>query len=204
MQSLLGGSTYRAHELTYAGDLITCGHCGHPITGEAKTKQTRVSVKRYIYYRCTKYSSEDHPRVRLRLDDLDRQVLELFNHIRIDKPNVRDWFKRLLQARIRSTQEHDEKRATEINRQLTFTRNQQDRLLNLRLLDEIDEQTFAAKNTELRDRIAKLSLRLDVDDRSRAERGEEALKAIELSQMLRKNWLTPITARSDDHLKQSV
>ena len=189
VQSLLGGSTYRAHELTYAGDLITCGHCGHPITGEAKTKQTKLGVKRYIYYRCTKYNSDDHPRIRLREDDLDRQVLELFDRIRIDKPSVRDWFKRLLQARIRSAQEHDEKRATEINRQLTSIRNQQDRLLNLRLLDEIDEQAFAAKNTELRDRIAKLSLQLDVDDRSRAERGEEALKAFELSQMLRKKWL---------------
>jgi hypothetical protein len=33
-------------------------------------------------------------------------------------------------------------------------RNQQDRLLNLRLVDAIDESTFASNNTELRDRIA--------------------------------------------------
>ena len=47
-------------------------------------------------------------------------------------------------------------------------------------LEEIDEATFAAKNTELRDRIAQLSLQLDVSDRSRAERGEVALKVFEL------------------------
>jgi len=33
VQTLLGGQVYRTHELTYAGDLIKCGHCGHPITG---------------------------------------------------------------------------------------------------------------------------------------------------------------------------
>ena len=33
-------------------------------------------------------------------------------------------------------------------------RVQQDRLLNLRLLDEIEADTFASKNTELRDRLA--------------------------------------------------
>ena len=40
---------------------------------------------------------------------------------------------------------------------------QQDRLLNLRLLDEIDESTFAAKSMELRDRIARLSLDVEAD-----------------------------------------
>lgn len=36
-------------------------------------------------------------------------------------------------------------------------------------MDEIDEQTFAAKNTELPDRIALLTPKLDTDGRSRAE-----------------------------------
>ena len=36
---------------------------------------------------------------------------------------------------------------------------QQDQSLNLRLLEEIDTGTFAAKQTELRDRAAKLNFR---------------------------------------------
>ena len=77
-----------------------------------------------------------------------------------------------------------------INSQLTSLRNQQDRLLNLRLLDEIDEQTFAGKSTELRDRVAKLDLQLDASDRGRAEKGEVAMRLFELSQTLREKWLT--------------
>ena len=37
VQALLGGHVYQSHEMTYAGERIVCGHCGHPITGEKKT-----------------------------------------------------------------------------------------------------------------------------------------------------------------------
>ena len=190
VQAVLGGSNYRSHELTYANELITCAHCGSPITGECKTKQTKKGEKQYRYYRCTKYNQQDHPRVRLREEELDRQVLVLFDKIKIEDPKVRDWFVRVLQARVRENQKQDEKQAAQINRQLTSLRDQKDRLLNLRLMDEIDEQTFAAKNTEFRDRIAQLTMQLDTDDRSRAEHGELALKVFELSQTLKEKWLT--------------
>lgn len=31
VQVLLGSHVYQSHEMTYAGERITCGHCGHPI-----------------------------------------------------------------------------------------------------------------------------------------------------------------------------
>ncbi len=39
VQALLGGRTYKHHELIYAGELITCGHCGHVIIGERNIKK---------------------------------------------------------------------------------------------------------------------------------------------------------------------
>ena len=60
----------------------------------------------------------------------------------------------------------------------------------MRLLEEIDQETFAAKGTELRDRIAHLMVEMDVCDRGRAESGEIALAAFELSQTLKEKWLT--------------
>ena len=71
VQVLLGGQVYRTHEMTYASDLITCSHCGHTITGERKTKQTKAGERDYVYYRCSKYSSKGHPRVRVTEADLD-------------------------------------------------------------------------------------------------------------------------------------
>lgn len=45
----------------------------------------------------------------------------------------------------------DRERVADINRQLTSLRQQQDRLLNLRLLNEINAETFASKSQEFRD-----------------------------------------------------
>ena len=116
-------------------------------------------------------------------------MLALFARLRIQDEKIRDWFLRVLRARTRETQQIDQNRITDLNRQLTSLRQQQDRLLNLRLLEEIDESTFSSKSTELRDRIAKLSLELEACDCGRAERSELAEKAFELSQSLADKWV---------------
>ena len=83
VQALLGEQVYRTHELTYGSDLITC-QCGHKIVGERKIKLTRAGERDYNYYRCSKYSSKGHPRIRLTEADLDAQVLALFAKLRIE------------------------------------------------------------------------------------------------------------------------
>lgn len=190
VQQLLGGQIYRAHELTYASNLIICTHCGRPITGEVVRKRCKAGIKLHRYYRCSGYNAAGHPRVRLRENELDEQMLRLLDMLRIEDDKVREWFARVLRERTRFSQEASQDQLAELNRQLTMMRRQQDQLLNLRLLEEIDQDTFAAKGTELRDRIAKLSIQVDAHDRGRAEQGEIALKAFELSQTLKEKWLT--------------
>ena len=191
VQVLLGEQTYQAHDLVYGCERITCGHCGHPITGEVKTKQTKKhGVREYTYYRCSRYAKAGHPRIRLREAELDKQVLALFERIRIQDVKVRDWFGRVLRAKARENRETSQERIADLNRQLTSLRNQQDRLLNLRLLEEIDESTFAAKNRELRDRITQLDVQIEGCDRNRADQAELATKVFELSQTLTEKWLT--------------
>jgi site-specific DNA recombinase len=73
---------------------------------------------------------------------------------------------------------------------VTLLIQQQDRLLNMRLSEEIEQDLFAKKHTELRDRLASIKLRLDVLDRSHDERAELAAKVFELSQTLKDQWLT--------------
>jgi hypothetical protein len=68
-------------------------------------------------------------------------------------------------------------------------RQQQDKLLNLRLAEEIDADAFATKKTELRDRIANVTLQMEVVDRDRGEQSELAIKTFELSQALESKWL---------------
>ena len=62
VQKLLGGMTYRSHELVYGSGMITCAHCGGPICGERKTKQTKKEPKDYVYYFCPRAKKDKtHP-----------------------------------------------------------------------------------------------------------------------------------------------
>ena len=190
VQVLLGERIYRAHELTYAGELVTCGHCGRPITGESKIKKTRTGEREYTYYRCTRYASADHPRIRVTEAQLDEQVLILFGKMRIEDQRVRDWVVEVLRARARATQDEARSRTAGVRRELAGIEAQRDRLLNLHLLDEIEASTFSRKDTELRDRAAHLRLQLEAGDRGQSEHADLAIKAFELSQKLAEKWLT--------------
>lgn len=198
-QVLLGEAVYRSHDLTYACELIRCLNCDHPVTGERKTKQTKLGPKDYVYYRCSRYNAPGHPRKRATEAELDSQVLAMFDRIRIKDEKTRDWFLAVLRARTRDDQAQSQQRLSELNRQLTLLRTQQDRLLNLRLLDEISEQTFGSKNTEIRDRIAELNLQMQAADQTRAEQARLAEKVFELSQSLQDKWLTA-DSQSKRHL----
>ncbi|MBL9089921.1 MAG: recombinase family protein [Planctomycetaceae bacterium] len=189
VQVLLGNKVYQSHELTYGGELVVCGHCGRPVTGERKIKSTKKGPKHYVYYRCARYNTPEHPRVRVQEADLDEQVLALFDRMRIKDDGLRDWFSKAIRAKNRSDQQSSKDRIADLNRQITGLREQEERLLNLRLLEEIDASTFARKSTEIRDRVAHLGLQVDACDRGRAENGELAEKVFELSQSLTEKWL---------------
>ncbi len=189
VQALLGDKVRRSHDLLYAGELIHCGHCQRPITGERVFKKTKDGQREYIYYRCAGYLAEGHPRVRVRDFHIDNEVLAMFDRLRVADAEVREWFVAVLRAKTKGEQEASRVRADELQRQLSQVRQQQDRLVNLRLADEIDADTYARKGTELRDRVAGLELQLQACSRSRDECAELAIKTFELSQSLKEKWL---------------
>ena len=190
VQALLGNRQQVTHTLTFAGDLIECGFCGHKITGELKVKQTKSGPRDYIYYRCTKYNQSGHPRTRIKEVDFDNQVLAFFDKIRIEDESIRDWFWAVLASKTKDTQAETRAMQSELQRQSTLLADQKDRLLNLRIDDQIDDNTFAQKNTQLRDRHASIILQLEALNRSRDENAELATRVFELSQTLRMKWLT--------------
>jgi len=190
VQVLLGGKIYHHHELTFGGELVICGHCGRPLTGECKTKATRKGTKTYVYYRCARYNVADHPRIRVQEADLDAQVLSLFDRMHVKDQGVREWFAKVLLAKNRTDLESTKQRVADLQRQITGVREQEERLLNLRLSEEIDSAKYARKSTELRDRLALLTSQADANDSDQAEYGTLAAKVFELSQSLTQKWLS--------------
>ncbi len=189
VQALLGGHRYQCHDLLYASELIRCGHCQHPITGERKIKKLKSGDREYVYYRCTKYTAAGHTRTRLPESSLEEPVLALFARLRVDDENVRDWFVSVLRARTHDEQREARERLADLTRQLSALRGQQDELLNLRLLKEIDADTFSRKATELRDREGRLKVEIEACDLGRHEQADLTVKAFELSQSLIQKWV---------------
>ncbi|GMU37841.1 MAG: recombinase family protein [Phycisphaerae bacterium] len=189
-QALMGGHVYHAHQMTFAGEFMVCGHCGRAVTGEQVIKRSKSGERRYVYYRCSGYTAPGHPRVRVPEPELDRQVLELFGRMKVEDPEVRDWFRMVLASQTRDAQKDSRAQREELLRQSSLLVAQQDRLLNLRIADDVDQETFARKHTELRDRLSSIKLQLDVLDRSHDETAELAAKVFELSQTLQNTWVS--------------
>ena len=188
VQFLLGQKIYRSHEMTYASELIECGHCGCPVTGEAKTKKTKSGEREYVYYRCTKYHKGDHPRIRLTEAEIDAQMLALFDKLRVEDDVFRNTFREELRKATNWDLAGSSKDDDSLKKRHTEVVRLQGQLLNLRLLEEIDADTYACKAQELRDEETELRLKIERCSRGRNELIDIAVKAFELSQNLRAKW----------------
>ena len=181
---------YQKPRITFAAGLMTCGHCGRIVTGEKKHKTSPDGAKReYSYYRCTRYAMEGHPKVRLTEAEIDRQLLALFATIRIEDPQIRQWFVEVIRARAHSGQVENKQHRQELQRQHEQVEAKLKSLLDLRIAAEITPDEYSAKRAEFHDRQAALRLQLESTDRDDHEVAELAVKAFELSQSLTERWL---------------
>ena len=155
-----------------------------------KSKKTKAGIQEYVYYRCSRYNSAHHPRTRLREEELDRQMLGIFDSMRVEDDEVRDWFVDALRSYTRGEQDRSKKQDAEVKRQHSLVQDQKSRLLDLLLLKEIEAETYAKKASELRDREADLWLQVQACSRQGDEESEIVVKAFELSQNLTEKWVT--------------
>jgi site-specific DNA recombinase len=184
VQVLLGNKSHHRHQSVYGSGLIVCGHCGRPILCETKYKRGRE----YQYYRCSSYNKGDHPRERTTGIELDKQMLALFDKLRISDKKVLQWLQRVIRAKMKTEVADNTAQLHEINRQTGQINKDRDALLNLRMHGEIEADTFARKDSELRNLSKRLKLRLDGQEQQKTEIGDTAMKVLELSQHLKEKW----------------
>jgi site-specific DNA recombinase len=138
VQTQLGGHVHHSLDITYAWEFMRCGHCGHPITGERIRKKMKSVDRFYTDYRWTYYTKAGHPRIRVREADIESQVMGIFEKMKVEDEKVRDWFRLVLASQTRDAQADSLAQRSELQRQETLLVQQQHRLLNLRLADDID------------------------------------------------------------------
>ncbi len=189
VQVLLGEKTYHARDSVYGAGMVICGHCGKPLVVEIKHKATAAGPRTYSYYRCAAYNKADHPRIRLTEAQIEDQVLSLIGKMKIQDEGIRDWIVSVLRAKSKKADQSASSEREGLLRELESVRKQKQRLIDLRLLDEIEAATFTAKQTELRSKETRLQTTLEGCDRQQSERGDLAVKVFELSQALSEKWL---------------
>ena len=116
-------------------------------------------------------------------------MFELFQRMRIDDSTVTDWIVKVLRERGKLSRAETESRRKTNERELQAVRQQQERLLDLRLLDEINSDTFQAKQAELKLQESRLRVEAEGQSRQESERGDLALRVFELSQRLQDKWI---------------
>lgn len=151
---------YRSHELVYGSRLIRCGHCGNAVTGEEKFKETKGGLKTYIYYRCTRYRSAGHPRIRITEQELDRQLQERLKPLAELTMEAR----KLIRVLARSILEHrfnDESvQVAESKRLLSLLETQRSKLLRRNLSGSIADALYDRQSKEFDDQEVLLKQQL--------------------------------------------
>ena len=116
-------------------------------------------------------------------------MLAVIGRMRIENESVRDWIVSVLRAKSKVAEKAAASEREGFQRELESVRKQKERLLNLRLLDEIGADTFAQKQADLRTAEGRLQAKLEGCGRQQSERAELAVKVFELSQALPQKWL---------------
>jgi DNA invertase Pin-like site-specific DNA recombinase len=199
VQVLLGEKVYRSHQMLYAGGLITCGHCGLPISGEVKEKQTKNGTKEYIYYRCSRYTAKGHPRIRVREEVLECQVLRMFEEMEANSDSVRSWFIKVCEHRTRDAHRLAGEKIRESKRQLSRLASQQNELLDMRLALGVSDEQFEMKQDELRQREILMKKQIESCIATRKQAVNFAAKAGDVFKVILEKWPT-----ADFHTKRRI
>jgi DNA invertase Pin-like site-specific DNA recombinase len=144
------------HRFPFTG-LIRCANCGGTATAEEHVKR---SGKRYVYYRCSHNRTgrpcrEPAVPAQTLLDQLASELLTL----RITE-KAQHWIETRLHKAISSEAGQVQATRESQERALQDVRREEDNLLSLRLRDQIDDATFAARRDEAKRRreIVEVSL----------------------------------------------
>ncbi len=132
----------------YVG-LIKCGECGASITAETKIKkQKNGNIHQYTYYHCTKHRKQKCYQKGIEVKELEKQINEIISSFTIP-PDFHEYL-------YGELKKHNKKEANDRNliiasqhKAYTDCTKKLDRLLELRLNNELNEEEYITKKSDL-------------------------------------------------------
>ena len=188
VQASFGHRRQKTHKMLFANGLVRCGVCDRWITGEKKRKKTRDGEKDYVYYRCCRYNAPSHPRQRVKEKDFEAQAQHFLSTLGFPSLKWHDWAKSVATDYLRSTLGNIAADLEEVLRQRSLITAKQERLLNLLLTDQIDDQGFERKRLELQRRESQLAERAKALEEASGQIEKKAQTAVFLFDTIRQRW----------------
>jgi len=155
----------KTHIFAFTG-MIRCGECGAMITCEEKIKrQKNGNVHRYIYYHCTKRKDPKCSQKCIEEKELEKQILDILERIEIP-PEFHQWAVKQLKKESKIEVEDRNKILENQKRAYKNCVKKIDRLIEMRMNNEISQEEFLRKKKELLEEKVRLKELLnDTDDR---------------------------------------
>ena len=145
------------HVFAYAG-LMKCGTCGHTLVPEVHTKR---SGKRYVYYRCrSRVGGRPCSTPCLPEAALEQQLQMDLDRIRIS-PKAAAWIADQLRPKLESMLQSRQSSRRAHEQELADAGRELDRLITLRLRDQIDDADFERRRRELLEKQSRLRVQVE-------------------------------------------
>lgn len=180
---------YRTHELVYASRLIQCGHCGHVVTGEPKFKETKKGTKEYIYYRCSRYCSAGHPRIRLTEKELDEQLCEMLAPLGNLSDEVAGYVQMVARSILEARYQDETLQLSESKRLLSLLETQRAKLLSRNLSGTVSDELYDRQSVEFDQQEKALQRQLARHKQISSQIEEVSGRAAKVFDVLANDWL---------------
>lgn len=150
------------HEFAFTG-MIKCGHCGCSITADNKKKKVKSinGYKNYIYYHCThKKPSIPCSQKPIKDTELEKQIISELGKYTIPQETL-DWCLDVLKSQNESEQKCKEQEYSMLSTNYSSIQKKQKILIDMRLNNQIDDQTFNTRKEDFEKESRSLKSRLD-------------------------------------------
>lgn len=126
---------YRKHEFLFK-DLIKCGECGRSVVGEVQ--------KGYNYYHCTRFHTSCTQRQYLREEELEKQLIGVFDKLHVTK-RLADWIAKALKESHGQEAEYHSQVMADLQRQHTLSESRLEALYDDKLDGKITKEFYQKK-----------------------------------------------------------
>lgn len=193
VQEILGNKNKpkpKTHIFAFTG-IIRCAHCGCLVTAEEKTKLIKSTGKRatYVYYRCTRRKRElncKEPSIRIK--DLENQIVKELEKYTIPE-DFKNWALNILKKENEKEIDDRSKIYEMQNKKYLDLQEQLDRLTDLRIKDQIEEDDFLKRKVDLNNEITNIREKLNISQDRGHDWAELMAKAFNFAAYARERFI---------------